>query len=66
MVNDQETGPLVNCLLGIYFLTLANGKGRFYSAPQISNWLRQVGFVKIHTQRLPSHEAIIIGIKPKN
>lgn len=64
IVNDQETGPLVNCVLGIYFLCLANGEGRFYSCKQISNWLTEAGFININIQHLPSSEAIIIGMKP--
>ncbi len=64
VVNDSETGPLVNCLLGVYFLCLANGQGRFYSCAQISQWLKDVGYVDIKIQHLPSSEAIIIGMKP--
>lgn len=64
VVNDNETGPLVNCLLGIYFLCLANGKGRFYSCAQISDWLKEVGYINVKTYHLPSSEAIIVGVKP--
>jgi len=63
IVEDCETGPLVNCLLGIYFLCLANGKGRFYSSLQIKNWMQETGFSDIAIERLPSSEAIIIGKK---
>jgi ubiquinone/menaquinone biosynthesis C-methylase UbiE len=64
VVNNEDTGPLVNSLLGIYFLALANGKGRFYSGLQISNWMKQTGFTQIKIHKLPSSEAIIIGMKP--
>lgn len=64
VVNDNEGGPLVNCLLGIYFLCLANGKGRFYSAAQIKNWMKTIGFININIHRLPANEVIIVGMKP--
>lgn len=63
VVNNSQTGPIVNCLLGTYFLCLANGKGRFYSCAQIASWMETVGFKKIKTSLLPSSEAIIVGIK---
>lgn len=63
VVNNNQTGPIVNCLLGTYFLCLANGKGRFYSCVQISTWMETAGFKKIKTSLLPSSEAIIVGVK---
>lgn len=64
VVNDDQTGPMVNCILGIYFLSLANGKGRFYSAAQITSWMKEVGFVQIQAQPLPSYEIILTAKKP--
>ncbi len=63
IVNDQETGPFLNCVLGLYFLSLANGVGQFYSSKTIMSWMQEAGFQKLEKCFLPFDEAVFTGKK---
>ncbi len=61
---DDETGPLTNAVISSYFMFLANGEGRIYSAKAISTWMEAVGFTSIERHLLPMHEMVLVGTRP--
>ncbi len=63
VVDDDESGPLPNALLCSYFLCLANGEGRFYSAHQLVGFLEAAGFKGIVLTRLPMNEVALFAFK---
>lgn len=63
VIDDDETGPLPNALLCAYFLCLANGEGRFYSARQLTDQVRAAGFADVSLTRLPMNEVVIFAVK---
>jgi 1,4-dihydroxy-2-naphthoate octaprenyltransferase len=62
-MNDDETGPLMYGVLSSYFLCLADGEGRFYTAKQTAGTLRDIGLVDVHKMLLPRHEVMLWGVK---
>ncbi|NUM33262.1 MAG: methyltransferase domain-containing protein [Candidatus Brocadiae bacterium] len=64
IVNDEETEPFLNCMMGLYFLCLANGVGQFYSGKTIMDWMKEAGFHKLEKRLLPFDEAVFTGQKP--
>jgi len=63
VITDDETGPLSYTIISAYFMFLANGKGRLYSAKSISSWLEDVGFTDIERHLLPINEVVLVGRK---
>lgn len=61
---DDERGPLTHGVLSSYFLCLADGKGRFYTAAQMSEAMRAAGFTDIERTALPRSEVLLRGVKP--
>jgi len=53
MLNADKTGPLLSALIGVNQLLHTPG-GAAYSSKELSDWLKEVGFVKIRTIPLPS------------
>jgi ubiquinone/menaquinone biosynthesis C-methylase UbiE len=66
VIRDDETGPLSYTIISAYFMFLANGQGRLYSARSISTWLEDVGFVDIERHLLPINEVVLVGRKSGN
>jgi ubiquinone/menaquinone biosynthesis C-methylase UbiE len=64
VVDDDETGPLTHCVLSAYFLALADGEGRFYTARQTAAAMVDVGLHNPTVRRLPRNEALVLGEKP--
>lgn len=64
MQDNDESGPLSTALGSPYFLTIATGEGMLYTWAEYEKWLRDSGFEKIETHRLPQDHGAIIGIKP--
>ena len=64
-MDDDQRGPLTYGVLSSYFLCLADGEGRFYTAAQTAEALRKTGFVDITTTRLPKSEVIISARRPR-
>ncbi len=62
-VRDAETGPLSYGVLSSYFLCLAGGEGRFYTAAQVARAMREAGFSDIARTALPRHEVLLVGRK---
>jgi 1,4-dihydroxy-2-naphthoate octaprenyltransferase len=63
VMNDDETGPLTYGVLSSYFLCLAGGEGRFYTARQTADAMRDVGFVDVEETPLPRSEVLLHGVK---
>ncbi len=58
---DHGRGPLINSLMGIYFLALARGKGRFYSTRKLREIAAGCGFKAFRDIPLPCDEVLLIG-----
>jgi 1,4-dihydroxy-2-naphthoate octaprenyltransferase len=63
VMNDDERGPAMYGVLSSYFLCLADGRGRFYTAGQIAEALRAAGFDDIERTLLPRSEVMLHGVK---
>ena len=63
IINDKETEPFLNCIMGLYFLCLANGVGQFYSGKTIMGWMKEAGFQRLEKYFLPFDEAVFTGQK---
>jgi 1,4-dihydroxy-2-naphthoate octaprenyltransferase len=63
VMDDDEAGPLMYGVLSSYFLCLADGEGRFYTAEQIAEAMRDAGFVDIEKEALPRSEVLLRGVK---
>jgi 1,4-dihydroxy-2-naphthoate octaprenyltransferase len=63
VMDDDEAGPLMYGVLSSYFLCLADGEGRFYTAEQIAEAMRDAGFVDIEKKALPRSEVVLRGVK---
>ncbi|AFY30349.1 methyltransferase [Cyanobium gracile] len=63
VTSDHGRGPLINSLMGIYFLALARGKGRFYSTRKLREIAAFCGFKAFRNVPLPCDEVILIGEK---
>jgi len=61
---DDDTGPIFSGLFSSYFMCLAYGKGRIYSAKNYSDWMKEVGFKDVEIKYLPSNEVLVTGKKP--
>lgn len=64
VVDDDDRGPIEHAVLSAYFLCLADGQGRFYSARQTAAAMAETGFTDIIIERLPRNEALIVGRRP--
>jgi hypothetical protein len=64
VVYDDESGPLAHGVLSSYFLCLADGRGRFYTAEQMAGFIREAGFVKPSREQLPRNEVALRAFKP--
>jgi 1,4-dihydroxy-2-naphthoate octaprenyltransferase len=64
-MRDDERGPLTYGVLSAYFLCLADGEGRFYTARQTAEAMRAVGFVDVEKRRLPRGEILLRAFKPR-
>ena len=64
-MRDDESGPLMYGVLSSYFLCLADGEGRFYTAEQTADAMREVGFVDVEKTVLPRSEVLLRGVKPR-
>jgi 1,4-dihydroxy-2-naphthoate octaprenyltransferase len=62
-MDDDERGPLMHGVLSAYFLCLADGEGRFYTARQMEDAMRAAGFTDITRTALPRSEVLVRGIK---
>ena len=62
-MSDDETGPLMYGVLSSYFLCLADGEGRFYTAKQTADAMREAGFVDVDKTVLPRSEILLRGVK---
>lgn len=60
---DHGRGPLINSLMGIYFLALARGKGRFYSTSKLREIAAGCGFKGFRDVPLPCDEVLLIAEK---
>ncbi len=60
---DDEAGPLMYGVLSSYFLCLADGAGRFYTAKQLAGALRAAGFVDVEKTALPRSEVLLWAVK---
>jgi hypothetical protein len=58
---NHGCGPLINSLMGIYFLALARGKGRFYSTSRLREIASSCGFSSFRDFPLPCDEVLLIG-----
>ncbi|MEA5391106.1 methyltransferase [Cyanobium gracile UHCC 0139] len=58
---DHGRGPLINSLMGIYFLALARGKGRFYSTRTLQQLAADSGFRAFRDVPLPCDEVLLIA-----
>jgi len=58
---DHGRGPLINSLMGIYFLALARGKGRFYSTRKLREIATDCGFGEFRDVPLPCDEVLLVG-----
>ncbi|MFT3776281.1 MAG: methyltransferase [Minicystis sp.] len=65
VMHDDESGPLTYGVLSAYFLCLAGGEGRFYTAKQTESALRDAGFAGIEKRCLPRSEVVLRGFKPR-
>ena len=65
MLTPDKTGPLLSALIGVNQLLHTPG-GAAYSSKELSDWLKDVGFVKIKTIPLPppSPFTVITARKP--
>jgi 1,4-dihydroxy-2-naphthoate polyprenyltransferase len=62
-MSDDERGPLMYGVLSAYFLCLADGEGRFYTAKQTEDAMRDAGFVDVEKTVLPRGEILLRGFK---
>jgi SAM-dependent methyltransferase len=44
--NDERTGPDYSVLFPAYYLTIASGRGNFYSWATYEEWMREAGFTE--------------------
>ena len=58
---NHGCGPLLNSLMGIYFLALARGKGRFYSTKMLQAIARDCDFNSFRDFPLPCDEVLLIA-----
>jgi hypothetical protein len=65
MQRDDETGPLTAAIGSPYFLTLATGKGMLYPWHDYVTWMKEAGFVRVRTQRLPRDHGVVMGSKER-
>jgi len=65
LLNDQKNGPMLAALIGVNQLLHTPG-GAAYSGKEMGTWMREVGFTKVHTVRMPSETPFIVltGMKP--
>ncbi len=63
VTSDHGRGPLINSLMGIYFLALARGKGRFYSTRKLREIAADCGFKAFRDVPLPCDEVLLIAEK---
>jgi len=65
LLNDQKSGPMLAALIGVNQLLHTPG-GAAYSGKEMGTWMREVGFTKVYTVRMPSETPFIVltGIKP--
>jgi 1,4-dihydroxy-2-naphthoate octaprenyltransferase len=63
VMDDDERGPAMYGVLSSYFLCLAEGRGRFYTAAQMTAAMRGAGFGDIERTRLPRNEVVLRGVK---
>jgi 1,4-dihydroxy-2-naphthoate octaprenyltransferase len=63
VMHDDERGPAMYGVLSSYFLCLADGRGRFYTAAQIADAMRVAGFEDIERTLLPRSEVVLQGKK---
>lgn len=64
-LNTEKTGPLLPVLIGLNQLVHTPG-GRAYSAKEVADWAREIGFRDLSFRPLPepSPFTLITGIKP--
>ncbi len=63
MQKDNEKGPLSSAMGSPYFLTLATGEGMIYPWKDYKSWIKETGFSKIQTYKLPRDHGLIIATK---
>jgi hypothetical protein len=63
MQNDDEDGPAGAAMGSPYFLCLATGEGMLYTWREYEQMVREAGFARVESHRLPMQHGIIIGVK---
>ncbi|MCC7402867.1 MAG: methyltransferase domain-containing protein [Bdellovibrionales bacterium] len=63
MQRNDERGPLSAAIGSPYFLSIATGAGMLYTWKEYQQWMREAGFARTETLRLPRDHGVIIGIK---
>ena len=63
MQNDSEDGPAGAAMGSPYFLCLATGEGMLYTWREYEDLMREAGFARIDSHRLPMQHGLIVGTK---
>ena len=63
LVNADRTGPLSGLIFSINMLVNTE-TGRTYSFEELSDWLRQAGFVEPHLMEVPAVSPLVLANKP--
>jgi 1,4-dihydroxy-2-naphthoate octaprenyltransferase len=66
VMRDDERGPRMYGVLSAYFLCLAGGEGRFYTAREITAAMREAGFVDVARSALPRSEVVLSATRPRS
>jgi 3-hydroxy-5-methyl-1-naphthoate 3-O-methyltransferase len=63
LVNADRTGPVSGLIFSINMLVNSE-TGRTYSFGEISDWLRQAGFIEPRLMEAPSVSPLVLANKP--